>query len=71
MPEVRRPCPICGNAAELRWRPFCSRACADMDLLRWLNERYRIPAVTDPPDEMPEPDARRTGDAPSRWTKGH
>jgi hypothetical protein len=44
--EVRsKPCPICGRPAETRWRPFCSGRCADVDLLRWLNESYRIPAA--------------------------
>ncbi len=28
-------------------RPFCSRRCADVDLGRWLTERYRIPADAD------------------------
>lgn len=37
------PCPICGKPAEPRYRPFCSRRCADVDLARWLNESYRIP----------------------------
>ncbi|NGM46308.1 DNA gyrase inhibitor YacG [Rhodobacter sp. SGA-6-6] len=37
------PCPICGKPSEPRYRPFCSRRCADVDLARWLNESYRIP----------------------------
>jgi endogenous inhibitor of DNA gyrase (YacG/DUF329 family) len=28
-------------------RPFCSRRCADVDLQRWLTERYAIPVVKD------------------------
>jgi endogenous inhibitor of DNA gyrase (YacG/DUF329 family) len=28
-----------------RWRPFCSKRCADVDLGRWLGEAYRIQAV--------------------------
>jgi endogenous inhibitor of DNA gyrase (YacG/DUF329 family) len=43
-------CPICrrplnGEAQELRFRPFCSRRCADVDLGRWLKGSYAIPAV--------------------------
>jgi endogenous inhibitor of DNA gyrase (YacG/DUF329 family) len=38
-------CPICERPfAETQYRPFCSRRCADVDLGRWLNESYRVPA---------------------------
>lgn len=37
-------CPVCGKPAEAAYRPFCSRRCADLDLGRWFNEDYRIPA---------------------------
>lgn len=43
-------CPICGKPAEARWRPFCSRRCADVDLHRWLSGGYAIPG-TDGPSE--------------------
>lgn len=36
-------CPICGKDTDQKYRPFCSRRCADVDLARWLNESYRIP----------------------------
>ena len=36
-------CPICGAAAIADYRPFCSRAHRDRDLLQWLDEGYRIP----------------------------
>jgi endogenous inhibitor of DNA gyrase (YacG/DUF329 family) len=35
------------------YKPFCSRHCADVDLGRWFNESYAIPAV-EPPDEWSE-----------------
>ena len=45
-------CPTCGAPAALRAapgakspRPFCSRRCADIDLGRWFQGRYAIPAV--------------------------
>ena len=45
-------CPVCGKAVAAAYRPFCSRRCADVDLGRWLNESYRVPATsTDPEDE--------------------
>ena len=44
-------CPICGKAQTASYRPFCSRRCADVDLARWLNGSYAIPAQDDdPPD---------------------
>lgn len=36
-------CPICGKRTAPRYRPFCSRRCADVDLGRWLTGRYAIP----------------------------
>lgn len=45
-------CPICGAPTEARFRPFCSRRCADIDLGRWLNGGYAIAAEEeDRPDE--------------------
>lgn len=58
---ARRPCPICGRPAEPRYRPFCSRRCADIDLGRWLGEAYRIPADDDAEgndDGLPADDER-------------
>ena len=43
-------CPICGKAVRQRYRPFCSKRCADIDLGRWLGERYAIPAEPVPPE---------------------
>ena len=40
-------CPICGKPVAPDYRPFCSRRCADVDLGRWLNESYRIPATSE------------------------
>jgi len=36
-------CPICARPAVQDFRPFCSKRCADVDLGRWLGERYAIP----------------------------
>jgi uncharacterized protein len=38
-----RACPICGKPREVRYDPFCSRRCADVDLHRWLKGSYVIP----------------------------
>ena len=58
-PAAKR-CPICGKPAEQRFRPFCSKRCADVDLNRWLSGVYAIPAVEDEeedgaPKTAPEP----------------
>jgi len=44
VPLKTRKCPICGKPEEVDYRPFCSKRCADIDLGRWLDESYRIPA---------------------------
>jgi endogenous inhibitor of DNA gyrase (YacG/DUF329 family) len=43
----KRPprCPMCGRPRHERFRPFCSAACRDRDLLNWLGGRYAIPAI--------------------------
>ncbi len=45
--EPGRKCPICGKAMQLRYKPFCSKRCADIDLNRWLTGSYAIPVVED------------------------
>lgn len=35
-------CPICQKDATAKYRPFCSKRCADIDLGKWLNEDYRL-----------------------------
>ena len=29
----------------MKYRPFCSKRCADIDLGNWFNEKYRVEAV--------------------------
>ena len=54
-------CPTCGAPAappagpgEKSPRPFCSRRCADIDLGRWFQGRYAIPAVESADDTIVE-----------------
>jgi uncharacterized protein len=50
-------CPICRKPAEHRFRPFCSRRCADVDLNRWFSGAYSVPAEEEEPDfEAVDPD---------------
>ena len=51
-----RKCPICEKPADQRFRPFCSRRCADLDLGRWLKGSYGIPAQEDEEESAPEQD---------------
>jgi endogenous inhibitor of DNA gyrase (YacG/DUF329 family) len=36
-------CPVCGKPTAARYRPFCSKRCADVDLSRWLGGGYVVP----------------------------
>jgi len=48
--RIEAKCPVCGKPAALKYRPFCSKRCADIDLGRWLKEGYRVP-TDEPPDD--------------------
>ncbi len=50
-------CPICGRAPDQRYRPFCSKRCADIDLARWLGGDYRIPTEEKPEEVVPSEQA--------------
>jgi len=58
--RIQAQCPVCSKPAEEKYRPFCSKRCADVDLGRWLKESYRVPT-----DETPD-----DGDDPSREPTG-
>lgn len=47
-------CPICSKETDAKYRPFCSRRCADVDLGRWLTGSYAIPAEPADPDDLPQ-----------------
>jgi uncharacterized protein len=42
-----KSCTVCGKPQDERFRPFCSRRCADVDLHRWLSGAYVLPARDD------------------------
>ena len=48
-------CPICGKPADPKYRPFCSKRCADIDLGRWLTGGYAIPG--EPVEDAVPPDS--------------
>ncbi|MDD4557064.1 MAG: DNA gyrase inhibitor YacG [Alphaproteobacteria bacterium] len=39
-------CPICHKEQkDAKYKPFCSKRCADIDLGNWFGEKYTIPVV--------------------------
>lgn len=48
--KSQQACPICGKGQVEEHRPFCSARCKQVDLGRWLGERYRVPTNEAPPD---------------------
>ena len=50
-------CPICRKPTVSRYRPFCSKRCADVDLGKWFSGDYAVPS--DDPEDM---DAAPEGD---------
>jgi len=50
-----RPCPICSKPSLQAYHPFCSARCQDVDLNRWLSDRYRIP-TNEAPQAAPRPE---------------
>lgn len=52
-------CPICGKETDPKYRPFCSKRCADVDLASWLNGSYVIPG------DIAEEEERAPADEPA------
>jgi len=48
-----RPCPVCAKLSTPEDYPFCSDRCAKIDLHKWLQGSYAIPAVEND-DEDPQ-----------------
>lgn len=51
-------CPVCGRPADpqrSQSMPFCGPRCRQIDLARWLDERYGLPWE---PEEEPDESAR-------------
>jgi uncharacterized protein len=58
-------CPICGKAPDAKYRPFCSRRCADVDLGRWLTGGYAIPGPPADDEDEAAPPPRTGAEDPS------
>lgn len=43
-------CPVCRRQPpDAKYRPFCSKRCADVDLQRWFSGAYVIPGGAEEP----------------------
>ena len=47
-------CPTCGAHADRKAHPFCSTRCAEVDLGRWFQGTYAIPAFDSADDTIVE-----------------
>jgi endogenous inhibitor of DNA gyrase (YacG/DUF329 family) len=45
-------CPECGKITAVKYRPFCSKRCADIDLGHWFNGTYVLPGDTEINDDF-------------------
>lgn len=45
-------CSLCDKPRSEKYRPFCSKHCADLDLNRWLTGQYAIPVEEEEPDDF-------------------
>ena len=61
-------CPMCEAETDPKYRPFCSRRCADRDLAKWLDGSYATPSRD--PEDM-EAAAEAAADAAARASKPH
>ncbi|MFV2051727.1 DNA gyrase inhibitor YacG [Aliiroseovarius sp. YM-037] len=53
-------CPICQKESDKKYRPFCSKRCADIDLGHWFDGTYTAPSTEedDVADEPETPEQR-------------
>jgi endogenous inhibitor of DNA gyrase (YacG/DUF329 family) len=58
-PVTAARCPICSKPAVEKYKPFCGKRCADVDLNRWLSNVYAVPANEADADEDEKPSAKR------------
>ena len=58
-------CPICREPTVERFRPFCCKRCADIDLSRWLGGRYAVAGHADAEEDS---DSQNAAEAAARGT---
>jgi uncharacterized protein len=52
-------CPICSKPPAEKYKPFCGKRCADVDLNRWLSNVYAVPGNEADTDEDERPSTKR------------
>ncbi|MSP67839.1 MAG: DNA gyrase inhibitor YacG [Alphaproteobacteria bacterium] len=57
-----RPCPICRKPATPAHRPFCSDRCRKVDLGRWFQGAYAIPAKPEEDADLDSPKGTENDD---------
>ena len=57
----KKSCPTCGAPATQKTYPFCSKRCADIDLGRWFQGAYAIPAVDAADDSVIDAEMATSG----------
>ena len=55
-------CPICNKPTVDKFRPFCCKRCADVDLNRWLKGVYAVPAKEEEDEDGAKPDEQPPGE---------
>ena len=40
--KVKIKCPTCKKKSKDPFNPFCSKKCADLDLMKWLSDEHKI-----------------------------
>ena len=40
--EKKSKCPTCKHFSKEPFSPFCSKKCADLDLMKWLTEEHQM-----------------------------
>lgn len=56
MSRKANQCPLCGKPQKAETKPFCSQGCKDRDLLKWLDEGYRVPGPLAEYEDSFDPD---------------
>lgn len=57
-------CPMCAKDSDTKYRPFCSKRCADLDLSKWLTGSYAIASAQEDDDETLSDALRQEQDKP-------
>jgi endogenous inhibitor of DNA gyrase (YacG/DUF329 family) len=40
--KIKSKCPTCKKKSKDPFSPFCSKKCAELDLMKWLNDEHEI-----------------------------